>query len=99
DPGQHIYHMMGYGLKSSSSPKEISELVTFSRHLFLEDPTRLVFESNRSSKQQLEGLLKLNLPIYNARKLGNVWSYFADEDDNDFVIDDRTDGEITCSEN
>ncbi|MCO4755021.1 MAG: hypothetical protein KC478_11110, partial [Bacteriovoracaceae bacterium] len=74
DPGQHIYHMMGYGLKSSSSPKEISELVTFSRHLFLEDPTRLVFESNRSSKQQLEGLLRLNLPIYNARKLGNVWS-------------------------
>lgn len=96
DPGQHIYHIMEYGIKSSSSPKEVSELIAFSRHLFLEDPTRLIFESNRSSKQQLDGLLKLNLPIYNARKLGNVWAMYKDKNDHNLIIDDRTDGQITC---
>lgn len=97
DPGQHIYHILEYGIKSKTSPKEISELIAFSRHLFLEDPTRLIFESNRSSKQQLDGLLKLNLPIYNARKLGNVWAMYKDKNDHNIIIDDRTDGQITCT--
>lgn len=97
DPGQHIYHLMEYGLDEARGLKGISELIGFSRHLFLEDPTRLVFESNRSSEDQLERLLKLNLPVYNARKLGNIWAMHDGGADSGFVIDDRTDGEITCS--
>ena len=52
---------------------------------------------NLSSKQQLDGLLKLNLPIYNARKLGNVWAMYKDKNDHNIIIDDRTDGQITCT--
>lgn len=93
DPGQHIFHMIEQGIDETQGLPDISKVNSFARHLFLEDPTRLVFESNRSSKEQLERLLKLNLPIYNARKLGHVTSYL---DGAGFVIDERRDGEITC---
>ncbi|MEX0799564.1 MAG: hypothetical protein WD025_08965 [Bacteriovoracaceae bacterium] len=97
DPGQHIYHLMEYGLQSANSATDISDLIGFSRHLFLEDPTRLVFESNRSSKEQLERLLKLNIPVYNARQLGNIWAMFENKNTKGFVIDERTDGAVSCS--
>ena len=97
DPGQHIYHLMEYGLNAQNTTQDISALIGFSRHLFLEDPTRLVFESNRSTKEQLERLLKLNLPVYNARSLGNVWAMLEEKNHSNFIIDDRTDGEITCA--
>lgn len=96
DPGQHIYHLIEYGLDEVNSKASLSALLEFSRHLFLEDPTRLVFESNRSSKEQLDRLLKLNLPVYNARNLGNMWGYYSNGKENSFVIDDRGDGTLQC---
>lgn len=102
DPGQHIYHLMEYGLDKLQSASDLSGLISHSRHLFLEDPTRLIFESSRSSNEQLDRLLKLNLPIYNARKLGNVWGMLEQSSKGEsassgFVIDDRGDGKISCS--
>ena len=96
DPGQHLFHLVRYGLPRSQSTAEVNRLIRHSRHLFLSDPVRLIIESARSSPEQIENLLKLNLPIYNAEKLGNIWAYTQFEEGNRFIIDDRNPGAMRC---
>lgn len=96
DPGQHLFHLVRYGLPKSQSTSDVDRLIRHSRHLFLSDPVRLIIESNRSREDQVENLLKLNLPIYNAEKLGNIWSYTSFKNKSRFVIDDRNIGAFVC---
>lgn len=96
DPGQHLFHLIRYGLTSSQSTYEVDKLIRHSRHLFLSDPIRLVIESHRSRSDQIENLLKLNLPIYNAEKLGNIWAYTFFNSQSRFIIDDRNVGSYSC---
>jgi hypothetical protein len=96
DPGQHLFHLIRYGLTRSKSTPEVDRLIRHSRHLFLSDPIRLVIESNRSRSDQIENLLKLNLPIYNAEKLGNIWAFTEFSGEQRFIIDDRNVGAFTC---
>ena len=96
DPGQHLFHLVRYGLPRSQTTHEVDKLIKHSRHLFLSDPVRLIIESERSSPDQVENLLKLNLPIYNADRLGNIWAYTMFEEGNRFIIDDRNPGAFKC---
>lgn len=96
DPGQHLFHLVRYGLPRSNTTADVNKLIRHSRHLFLSDPVRLIIESARSSKDQIENLLKLNLPIYNAEKLGNIWAYTQFPEGNRFIIDDRNPGAFKC---
>ncbi len=96
DPGQHLFHLVRYGLPRSQSLPEIDRLIRHSRHLFLSDPVRLIIESGRSRGDQIENLLKLNLPIYNADKLGNIWSYSSIGGVSRFIIDERNPGAFVC---
>lgn len=96
DPGQHLFHLMRYGLTKSPTPAEVNKFIRHSRHLFLSDPTRLIIESKRSSQEQIEQLLKFRIPIYNAEKLGNIWAYTLFNDVQRFIIDDRNPGAFNC---
>ncbi|HXH75184.1 MAG TPA: hypothetical protein VNJ08_09485 [Bacteriovoracaceae bacterium] len=96
DPGQHLFHLVRYGLPRSQSTPDVDRLLRHSRHLFLSDPVRLIIESQRSREDQIENLLKLNLPIYNAEKLGNIWAYTHFNDQGRFIIDDRNPGSFAC---
>jgi hypothetical protein len=96
DPGQHLFHLVRYGLPGSETTAEVDKLIRHSRHLFLSDPVRLIIESARSSDDQIENLLKLNLPIYNADKLGNIWTYTSFKEGHRFIIDDRNPGAFSC---
>ncbi|MFA5584321.1 MAG: hypothetical protein WDA09_08910 [Bacteriovoracaceae bacterium] len=97
DPGQHLFHLIKYGLPLSTSVDEVDKLFKHSRHLFLSDPIRLVIESNRSDQQQIQNLLKLSVPIYHADKLGNIWGYVQTKDkDSRFIVDERNNGDFVC---
>lgn len=96
DPGQHLFHLVRYGLPQSQSIEDVDRLLRYSRHLFLSDPVRLIIESQRSHPEQIENLLKLNLPIYNAQKLGNIWAYANFKKNARFIIDDRNPGAFIC---
>lgn len=96
DPGQHLFHLVRYGLPRSQSTQEVDRLLRHSRHLFLSDPVRLVIESERSREDQIQNLLKLNIPIYNAQKLGNIWAYTLFGGQGRFIIDDRNPGSFAC---
>ena len=98
DPGQHVYHLFRYGLSQASKPQDITRLLRHARHMFLSDPLRLVIESARGREEQVQELLKLNVPIYNAHSIGNIWAWarFAPGDGR-FFIDDRNPGALFCS--
>lgn len=96
DPGQHLFHLVRYGLPSAKSVYDVDRLIRHSRHLFLSDPVRLIIESDRSREDQIENLLKLNLPIYNSDKLGNIWAWATLDGTSRFIIDDRNSGAYLC---
>lgn len=96
DPGQHLFHLVRYGLPSSKTTAEVYKLISHSRHLFLSDPVRLIIESAKSSEEQIQNLLKLNIPIYNAENLGNIWAYTQFKEGNRFIIDNRNPGAFKC---
>lgn len=98
DPGQHVYHLFRYGLTRAEKPADILRLLRHARHMFLSDPLRLVIESARGRDEQVQELLKLNVPIYNAAAIGNIWAWadFAHEGGR-FYIDDRNPGALFCA--
>jgi hypothetical protein len=96
DPGQHLFHLIKYGMASSDKIETVDTLIRHSRYLFLSDPVRLVIESRRSRPDQIENLLKLSLPIYNAEKLGNIWSFSKFGAQARFILDDRNPGNYSC---
>ena len=97
DPGQHLYHLIEYGLHELNDIQKLDEVLQFSRHLFLKKPIRLILESERSSEAQLDELLKLNMPIYNSEKLGKVWGYLRVKKRQNFIIDNRRIGGLSCN--
>ncbi len=96
DPGQHLHHLKQYGVEQINSLTELDKLLKFSRHQFFKQPVRLVIESRRSSEEQLQELLKFNIPIYNAKSLGKIWGYHAGSQGSSFVLDERSPGHISC---
>ncbi len=97
DPGQHVYHLFRYGLGTVKDAAGLERLLRHARHMFLSDPLRLVIESARSRDDQIRELLKLNVPIYNASHIGNIWAWSAFPGDGSrFYIDDRNPGSLLC---
>lgn len=97
DPGQHLFHLKQYGIFNLKSINELDNIMKFSRHQFLKDPVRLILESHRSSENQLKELLKLNIPIYNAKSLGKIWAYYENNQSQSFLIDERSQGHLECN--
>lgn len=101
DPGQHLFHLFKLNLEKVATPTDLDTLLKFSRHLFLTDPLRLIYESHRGSEKQLTELLKLNIPIYNANQLGNINGLIINHakekpSNHHIVVDDRVEGHLTC---
>lgn len=96
DPGQHLYHLQEYGLEEIENLENFDQLLKFSRHLFLKNPVRLVIESRRSQEDQIQELLKLDIPIYNAKKLGHIWGFYQNKKESSFILDVREEGHIEC---
>jgi hypothetical protein len=86
-------------LPKAQNHQDIDRLIRHSRHMFLSDPLRLVIESNRSKPEQIQELLKLNVPIYNASSIGNIWAWsnFNNEGGR-FYLDDRNPGALFCGQ-
>lgn len=96
DPAQHLYHLLQYKVREINSLKNLSTLSNYSRHLFLQKPPRLLYESKRGSKNQMEQLLKLDFPIYHQNTLGKITASFNSQRQHRFLIDTRHEMEINC---
>lgn len=96
DPGQHLFHFSKYNYSKIKEQSHVDQLLKFSRHLFLTDPLRLIYETSRGDDQQLTELLKLNIPIYNANSLGHIDALFIQDQKGEFIIDNRHMSSIQC---
>ncbi|MCO4795058.1 MAG: hypothetical protein KC493_15180, partial [Bacteriovoracaceae bacterium] len=66
------------------------------RHLFLQNPNRLLYESEKGSKDQLANFLKLDFPIYHKQNLGLVYGHALVKNKNSFILDHRGRGAQNC---
>jgi hypothetical protein len=95
DPAQHIYRILDK-LENVENFKEFSRLISHSRQLFLNNPNRIIYESNRDQEANLEEILKFQMPIYYADKLGEIWGAFKTTDETKLFFDNRTQGSLKC---
>lgn len=100
-PGQHLRHLITYDIGQVDSQSSLQELLTFSRHLFLSNPDRILYESKRGRKSQLDFFLSMNFPIYHVSSLGDLVgaSIFSTplQTSRSLVIDDRSTARLRCS--
>lgn len=98
-PAQHLRHLIAYEVGLVRTPDELNELLKFSRHLFLNDPDRILYESKRGRKTQLDFFLAMKFPIYHAESLGDVFgsmSYKQSGYRTSLIVDDREQTRLTC---
>jgi hypothetical protein len=101
-PSQHLKHLISYDLALADSYQSLEELLNFSRHLFLSDPDRILYESKRGRKSQLEFFLTMNFPIYHVPNLGEIIGSAAfknnQREERSLVIDDRGQTRLSCGQ-
>ena len=96
DPAQHIHHLLERRPHAKQTPASFARLLSSARHLFLDNPHRLLYESERGAQEQLEKLFALNFPVYHSVQLGKVMAvnHFAEK--TYLFGDDRHAMEVTC---
>ena len=70
----------------------------FTRHLFLKNPDRLLFESLKARPEQLSFYYTMNIPLYHMDKIGNalLFGQFPKRKEATFILDERATGEMRC---
>lgn len=100
NPIQHLQHLEAYQIDQVDSAFTLNELLGFSRHLFLSNPDRILYESKRGRKAQLDFFLEMNFPIYHVDNLGNIFGHarFKNEKQLESVLysDDRSSARLWC---
>jgi len=100
-PAQHLRHLLTYEIGSADSQQTLQEILTFSRHLFLNNPDRILYESKRGRKAQLDFFLSMNFPIYHVASLGDLIGSAAfstqAETSRSLIVDDRSSARLRCS--
>lgn len=102
NPVQHLQHLDAYEIDQVDSAFTLNEFLGFSRHLFLSNPDRILYESLRGRKAQLNFFLEMNFPIYHVDKIGNIFGHaiFKDEKKKESILysDDRSSARLWCKE-
>ncbi|QDK41488.1 hypothetical protein DOM21_08485 [Bacteriovorax stolpii] len=102
NPVQHLQHLVAYEIDQIDSSYTLNELLNFSRHLFLSSPDRILYESTRGRKAQLDFFLAMNFPIYHVENLGNIFGHanFKGEkkQESSLHIDDRSIARLWCGQ-
>ena len=102
NPIQHLQHLEAYEIDQVHNAFTLNEFLGFSRHLFLSNPDRILYESKRGRKSQLDFFLEMNFPIYHVENLGNVFGHATFKSDKlkESILyrDDRSIAQLWCKE-
>ena len=96
DTGQHIFNLLEYKISSATSPEELIEILDFPRYVFLLNPKRMIYESDRSSPEQIQTFLNTGFPIYHRPNLGNIWMNYTIGKKSGMILDGRKDNALSC---
>lgn len=98
DPAQIIYQYLKHDLDSLKSIQDLEVITQGSRYLYLNNPVRLMVESERIRSERLTKLLTLDIPVYHSKAIGGVYihSYFPRKKEVGFISDPRYPMEQLC---
>jgi len=100
NPAQHLKHLLIYDINLADSIPSLDELLKFSRHIFLNNPDRILYESKRGRKSQLDFFLSMDFPIYHVDSLGDIigMAIFKNvkNEDKSLISDDRSRAKLWC---
>lgn len=101
-PGQHLKHFVNYDIGQVDSIHSLNELLRFSRHLFLTTPNRILYESKKGRKTQLDFFLNMNFPIYHVENLGDVIGIAnfnkGSSKEKSLIADERSKARLWCGQ-
>ena len=100
-PSQHLKHLISYDINLVDSFLPLEELLQFSRHLFLSSPDRILYESKRGRKSQLDFFLSMNFPIYHVEAIGDIIGLGTFKKpapmENSLIVDERSNAKLWCA--
>lgn len=72
EKSQLLDHLIDYQIYNYTSLTDLNSYLNFPRHIILTHPDRILYESKRGSKAQINLFLQMNLPIYHVENLGQI---------------------------
>lgn len=100
NPTQHLKHLVSYDINMVDSFRSLDELLKFSRHLFLSNPDRILYESKRGRKSQIDFFLSMNFPIYHVDSIGDIVGMGSFKnghiEEKSLLADDRSKARLWC---
>ncbi len=96
NPHQHLKHLINYEIDQVDNFLELSDVLNFSRHLFLSNPDRILYESKKGRKSQLDFFLSKKFPIYHVEDLGQIVGYSMFDKKNNLILDSRNATVLWC---
>lgn len=99
NPAQHIKHLINYDIINSPTLEILSGTMNFARHLFLSNPDRILYESKKGRKEQLNFFLQMDFPIYHVDQLGELMGLvtFYKNKTHSLIKDERGNKQLTCA--
>ncbi len=97
NPDQHLKHLLTYDINLIENYQPLEDLLNFSRHLFLNDPARILYESKRGRRSQLDFFLNMDFPIYHVESIGDIIGHAGFKKEKSLIVDDRTLTKLWCS--
>ena len=99
NPSQHIKHLIAYDIINSNSVVTLGHTLNFARHLFLNNPDRILYESKKGRKEQLNFFLQMNFPIYHVDQLGDITALASYERNkyHSIIKDERNTKQLLCT--
>ncbi len=94
DPAQQVSQFLV--LSSGQSKKKIISALKAPRYIRLDDPKRLIFESEKATKDEINNLQDLKIPLYSTSQIGNIAAYLSSKQTQTFFLDLRSPGKIQC---
>jgi len=96
DPAQLLTHWLQYGIDKLQYPNDLEKLMNFSRHLILNSPLRVAFEVDRSTPEQLEKILRIGVPVYYVKSIGEMISFYQYKGAGGIILDPRGEHQECC---
>ena len=96
NPHQHLRHLFNYEIDLVENVSELNDVFNFSRHLFLTNPDRILYESKKGRKSQLDFFLSKKFPIYHVENLGHIIGFSRFDKKSNLILDSRKSSVLWC---
>lgn len=96
DPAQYIASTIQYIFSMNFELENLKRVMISPRYLLLLNPFRVGFEVDKSNDNQVENILKLPIPIFNQKNLGEM-QFNGHIDNKPFYIPDKRGTQNYCS--